>query len=87
MADYVRVRNPGACALLHPTVGVHVTPKAEERFAPDDVLVLAYPWAFGTEAELSAEHEAAREVESVQIEQATRAPGEKRTARTRKSQE
>jgi hypothetical protein len=85
MAEYLRVREPGKHALLNPETGLHETPKGDTQFAADHPLVKAHPWAFGTEEEIAAEREAARNVTSVPIEppveQATRAPGERRTTR------
>jgi hypothetical protein len=84
MTVYLRVREPGKHALLNPETGLHETPRPDGQFAEDHPLVKAHRWAFGTEAEIAAEREAAANVTSVPIEpveQATNAPGEKRTAR------
>lgn len=77
----VRVRHPGQHALYDPAAGMHITPKIDEYFEPDHPLVKAHGWAFGTDAELAAEVEADRQVDSVPIEAATAAPGEKRATR------
>lgn len=81
---YLRVREPGKHALLNPETGLHETPKPEAEFTPDHPLVKTHRWAFGTDEEIRAEQDAARNVTSVPIEpveQATRAPGERRTTR------
>lgn len=83
MAEYLRVRQPGASALLNPVTGLHEAPRPEDRFERDHPLVKAYPWAFGTEDEIAAERDAERSRDSVLIEpveQATNAPGEKRAS-------
>lgn len=88
MADsttrYLRIREPGKHALLNPETGLHETPKPDAQFTADHPLVQAHGWAFGTDEEIGAEQEEARNVTSVPIEpveQATAAPGEKRAAR------
>lgn len=81
MAEYLRIREPGKHALLHPETGLHISPKPDEQFTEDNPLVKAHRWAFGTEDEIAAEREAAQNVTSVPIEQATSAPGEKRPTR------
>lgn len=53
MTKFVRVREPGKHALLHPESGLHITPRAEELFDVKDPLVKAHPWAFATDQELS----------------------------------
>lgn len=84
-ARYLRVREPGKHALLNPDTGLHVTPKPDEEFPEDHPLVKAHSWAFGTDEDIRAEREAARNVTSVPIdapvERATRAPGERRQTR------
>ena len=85
MAQKVRVRKPGQHALLNPATGVHETPGSDDYFADDHPLVVAHRWAFATDAELAEAQVAARTITSVAIEdvveQATRAPGEKRGTR------
>lgn len=77
----VRVREPGKHALYNPATQLHETPAPGQQFPRDHSLVLAHPWAFGTDEEIAAEQDAARRVTSVPIpvvEQATANPGEKR---------
>lgn len=61
-------------ALAHPQHRRHVVVHGL-KFDSDDPLVKAYPWAF---EQLTGTDEAG-------VEQATRAPGEKRTTRRKKS--
>lgn len=49
-------------------------------------MVRAYPWAFASVDEVADAREAERETTSVPIEQATAAPGEKRSTRRRRPQ-
>jgi hypothetical protein len=87
MSEYLRVREPGKHALLNPETGLHETPRPDGQFTEDHPLVQAHRWAFGTEDEIAAEKEAAANVTSVPIEpveQATKAPGEKRATARRK---
>ena len=78
----LRVREPGKHALLNPDTGLHETPAPGQQYSPDHPLVRAHRWAFGSDEEIAAEQEAARNVTSVRIadvvEQATANPGEKR---------
>lgn len=78
----VRPKQPPV-ALYHPELGAHVVPVPSQFYADDDPLVVEYPWAFGTEEELLAA-ETPKTRESVPIESATAAPGEKRATRQRK---
>lgn len=76
------IRQPHA--VRHPITGEFVVPRPGEPYDDDDVLVKAHRWLFVTADEL--EDANSREiVDSVDVEQATRAPGEKRaTRRTKK---
>lgn len=65
-----------ATIVRHPEAAVMVVLDPGVDYAADDVLVKSYPWAFAVK-------EAAEPVQSVAIEQATAAPGEKRS-RSRK---
>jgi len=82
VANYLRVREPGKHALLNPETGVHVTPKPEEEFTEDHPLVRAHPWAFGTDEEIRA---SSNSLPIEPVEQATRAPGERRAVPRRKA--
>lgn len=62
------------CTVKHPNSSMHVALDPRVDYDPADPLVTAYPWAF---APVSREV-----VESVAIEQATAAPGEKRARRS-----
>lgn len=62
-------------AVRHPESNQFVTLDPRQDYEPDDLLVREYPWAF-------TPTEPPRVVESVRIEQATAAPGEKRARRT-----
>jgi len=77
--QFVRVRTIPS-AVVHPEHGGFVTPKPGDRYASDDPLVIEYPWLFVDQDVPDDET-----TESVQVggsvEQATAAPGEKRTTR------
>jgi hypothetical protein len=79
----VRVREPGKHAIMNPATGMHMVPDPAVLYSSDDPLVQAAPWAFATDEELAREAaERAAGNSSVpvpQVEQATRAPGEKRS--------
>lgn len=75
-----RLRANQIVAVRHPEHGMFVTPNPADTYAADDPLVKAHPWLFSTEEEL-AERDTAPKPEAVPIEQATRAPGERRTTR------
>jgi len=62
-------------AVRHPESGALITPLPADTYRSDDPLVKAYPWLFTSDAE--------RAEQDAPVEQATRAPGEKRQA-TRK---
>lgn len=64
------------CAVRHPLVGQMVNLDPAIDYDPDDLLVTAYPWAF------EPVKDSHRIVESVSVEQATAAPGEKRSRRS-----
>jgi len=68
------------CAVRHPESGVLIVPDRSRPWPADDPLVRAYPWMFIPEGETRPAKPAP---ESVPIEQATRAPGERRTTRRR----
>jgi hypothetical protein len=64
--------HPNAPVIVrHPDGGILIVLDPAVDYDPDDVLVKAYPWAF-VPADTTI-------VESVAVEQATAAPGEKRT--------
>lgn len=65
-------------AVRHPEHGGFVTPSPAHTYDPSDPLVQAFPWLFSPEGE---QVEEATLRESVPVEQATRAPGEKRGTR------
>lgn len=67
------------CALLDPKSGAHIVPDPTKQYADDDPLVLNARWYFVREGD---EEPAPREsVRIADVEQATRAPGQKRQAR------
>ncbi len=66
----VRVRpasQGGPCAVRHPEHGQYIVPNPSETYDGNDPLVRAYPWLFVSIAE-----------DEAPVEQATKAPGEKR---------
>lgn len=65
--EYVRVTEPAA--LRHPETGEFVVPDPRKAYRSDDPLVKAFPWAFASDADAAG------------VEQATRAPGERRQTR------
>jgi len=69
------------CALLDPKSGAHIVPDPTKQYADDDPLVLNAAWYFIAEGEDDAA--APEAVAIADVEQATTAPGEKRTARRR----
>lgn len=75
------VRPTQVVAVRHPQHGGFVTPSPAQAYAADDPLVRAYPWLFSTEEELASRGAEPTLRESAPVEQATRAPGEKRTTR------
>lgn len=77
MADwhYVRTRAESAGIVRHPDTGMPTTLDPRTPYRSDDPIVRAYPDHFIADIELAREHQAAERP----IEQATRAPGEKRT--------
>lgn len=81
MADKPKtVRANQAAAVRHPEHGGFVTPNPSDTYPADDPLVRAYPWLFSSEEELASRPDETLR-ESAPIEQATRAPGERRTTR------
>lgn len=72
-----------ASAVRHPEHGGFVTPSRSETYAADDPLVKAYPWLFSTDDEMAERGNEPALRESAPIEQATRAPGERRPGRRR----
>jgi hypothetical protein len=79
----VRVRAAGKHAILNPSTGMHEVPDPTVVYASDHPLVQAAPWAFATDEELAREAAARAagnsSVPVPQVEQATSAPGEKRS--------
>lgn len=68
-----RVIEGQAAAVRHPEVpGMMIVPDPRVPYRDDDPLVVAYPWMFFSDADLDGE-----------VEQATAAPGEKRSTRRR----
>ena len=78
MPKYVRFK--GGVILRHPETGDPFVPSTDP-IDETDPLVKAHRWAFASDEEVAEEQAAARQVTSVSIEQATKAPGEKSTAR------
>lgn len=76
------VRYRGGVILRHPETGAPFVPN-DDLLEASDPLVKAYPWAFASDEELAEEQANARQIDSVEVEAATRRPGQKR--RTRKS--
>lgn len=82
MAKVLRVRPAhlgGPCAVYVPELGAHVVPNPAQPYDEDDPIVRAARWMFVADDELESAH--ADPVESVRIESATRAPGERRNTR------
>jgi hypothetical protein len=76
MSRLYRVRpasQGGPAAVQHPDHGEYVVPNPAHTFSSDDALVRAYPWLFVADSE-----------DESPVEQATRAPGEKRAYRRAK---
>jgi hypothetical protein len=63
-------------AVRHPDTGQYIALDPGNDYAPDDLLVKAYPWAF---KRVDNAHET---IESVPVEQATAEPGQKRSRRS-----
>ena len=79
MAKFAR---PGAVALRHPETETYIVPQPGVSYADKDPLVKAYPWAFCSAAELEELTNPDQGiVESVVVEAATKAPGEKRSTK------
>lgn len=74
------VRPNQVVSVRHPETGGMVVPNPTEIYEADDPLVREYPWLFSTDTELAQDIVDAG-IESVSIESATRAPGERRTTR------
>lgn len=66
--------------VAHPQHGGWVSPNPADTYDENDPLVQAHRWLFSTAEEL-AERDTQPVRESVPVEQATRAPGEKRATR------
>jgi hypothetical protein len=82
MAKILRVRPAhmgGPCAVYVEELGTHVVPNPAQPYDENDLVVKTAPWMFVSDDELESAH--AAPVESVPIEAATRAPGERRTTR------
>ncbi|MGW3808850.1 hypothetical protein [Micromonospora sp. NPDC005113] len=78
-----RLRANQVVAVRHPEHGGFVTPNPADTYDQGDALVRAFPWLFSTEDEL-AERDAKPAPVSAPVEQATRAPGERRNTRRSK---
>ena len=78
MPKFVRPR--GGVILRHPDTGAPYVP-ADELVDANDPRVKAYRWAFVSDEEAAEEAASARQVESVQVESATKRPGQKRSTR------
>ena len=63
------------CVVRHPITGQMIALDPGLDYADDDLLLVEYPWAFKP---IEDAHEV---IESVVIEQATAAPGERRNRR------
>jgi hypothetical protein len=74
------VRFKGGVILRHPETGAPFVP-GSDPVDETDPIVKANRWAFASDGELAEERAAARNVDSVTIEKATRAPGEKRSTK------
>lgn len=74
---YVRVRLDRIGVVREPGTGAQVTPDPRRPYRSDDPLVVAYPDMFAADTDLAAEEQAAERP----VEQATRAPGERRPTR------
>jgi hypothetical protein len=61
------------CTVKHPESNMHVALDPRQDYDPSDPLVRAYPWAFAPVERAP--------IESVRVETATAAPGEKRARR------
>jgi hypothetical protein len=70
MASYVRARE--ARIVAHPTTGMPFVPDRSKPYRSDDPLVKAYPDLFAADSDLD-------------VEQATNAPGERRTVRRKRT--
>lgn len=79
MAKYVRARR-GVGILQHPDSGALIVPNPDVPVLATDALVKRFPEAFVSDEDLAAELEQAA-ASARPVEQATAAPGEKRTAR------
>jgi hypothetical protein len=82
MAKLLRVRPVhmgGPCAVYVPELGAYEVPNPAHPYDEDDPIVRAARWMFVTDDELESAHPA--QVDSVPIETATRAPGERRNVR------
>ncbi|WP_157251113.1 hypothetical protein [Nonomuraea typhae] len=71
------------CALLDPKSGAHIVPDPTRQYADDDPVVLNAPWYFIAEGE--QDEPAPDSVRIAEVEQATTAPGERRTTRRPKA--
>ena len=78
MAKFVRFK--GGVILRHPETGDPFVP-GTDPIDESDPLVKAHRWAFASDDELAAEQDAARGVDSVRVERATKRPGEKSNAK------
>lgn len=78
MRHYVRVRLDRQGIVRDPETGSMVSLDPRRPYWSDEPIVLAYPDMFASDEQLAAEHQAP-------VEQATRAPGEKRKYTRRNS--
>lgn len=82
MAKLLRVRPAhmgGPCAAYVPELGTHVVPNPAQPYDENDAVVKAARWMFVADDELDTA--TPPQVDSVPIEAATRAPGERRNTR------
>lgn len=69
-------------ALLDPASGAHIVPDPAQQYADDDPMVVRNSWYFIAEGETDEQPTESVRIQAP-VEQATRAPGEKRTTRRR----
>lgn len=69
----------GPCAVYVPELGAHMVPNPAQPYEENDPIVKAARWMFVSDDELESAEPPY--VDSVPIERATRAPGERRTRR------
>ncbi|MET8265944.1 hypothetical protein ABZU92_18350 [Micromonospora arida] len=79
MGKRLRANQVGV-TVAHPEHGGWISPNPADTYDESDPLVKAHPWLFSTADEL-AERDEEPVRDSIPVEQATRAPGERRTTR------